>query len=235
MAKEGFTGPAYILEDKHGFYKACADTSNPERVVAGLGENYEIMTTYVKYHASCRHSHAPVDAILDILSRTPLRPEEIEKVNVYTYTIAAKLIDGKNVTTPVSGKMSLPYSTAVAILYGRVGLGEFKPKVLNAPAVQALMQKIDVFPDPELDKLVPDHRGARAEILLKDGRKLTSTILDPKGEPENPGTAGDIYDKFRLLAGTVFKPAKVDKIMEKVENLEKVKDISELTSLLTAR
>ncbi len=235
LAKEGFTGPAYILEDKRGFYKACADTSNPERVVAGLGEKYEIMTTYVKYHASCRHSHAPIDAILELRSQTPLRPEDIEKVNVYTYTIAAKLIDGKQVSTPVSGKMSLPYSAAVAILYGRVGLSEFKPKILTDPTVGALMEKIGVYADPDFDKLVPDHRGARAEILLKGGRKLSSTVLDPKGEPENPGTPSDIYDKFRLLAGTVFKSAKVEKIMEKIENLEKVKDISELNSLLVLK
>ena len=235
FAKEGFTGPAYVLEDKRGFYQACADTSNPDRVIAGLGEKYEIMTTYVKYHASCRHSHAPVDAILDLRSRTPFRPEDVEKVNIYTYTIAAKLIDGKDVTTPISGKMSLPYSAAVAIIYGRVGLGEFRPKVLNDRAVHALMERIDVFADPEIDKLVPHHRGARAEILLKDGRTLTLTILDPKGEPENPGTASDIYDKFRLLAGTVFKTAKVEKILERIENLEKVKDISELTSLLVLK
>lgn len=235
LAQSGFTGPAYILEDKRGFYKAFADTFNPQRVVEGLGEKYEIMNTYVKYHASCRHSHAPVDAILDIRSQTPLRPEDIEKVNVYTYTIAAKLIDGKQVSTPITGKMSLPYAAAVAILYGKVGLGEFKPKVLNDQAVQALMKKVDVYPDPDLDKLVPDHRGARAEFFLTDGRKLTSEILDPKGEPENPGAENDIYDKFRLLAGTAFKTEKVRKVLEKIDNLEKLKDIAELTNLLVVK
>jgi len=235
LAQSGFTGPAYILEDKRGFYKAFADTFNPQRVVEGLGEKYEIMNTYVKYHASCRHGHAPVDAILDIRSQTPLRPEDIEKVNVYTYTIAAKLIDGKQVSTPITGKMSLPYAAAVAILYGKVGLGEFKPKVLNDQAVQALMKKVDVYPDPDLDKLVPDHRGARAEIFLTDGRKLTSEILDPKGEPENPGSENDIYDKFRLLAGTAFKTEKVRKVLEKIDNLEKLKDIAELTNLLVVK
>jgi len=64
---------------------------------------------------------------------------------------------------------------------------------------------------------------------------LTSNILDAKGEPENPGTAGDIYDKFCLLAGTIFKAPRIEKILEKIENLEKVKNISELTSLLTTR
>ncbi len=235
LAKEGFTGPAFILEDKRGFYKAFADSCTPDRVVQGLGEKYEIMTTYVKFHASCRHSHPAVDAILETLARAPVKADEIEKVNVHTYTIAAKLIDGKQVSTPISGKMSLPYSAAVAILYGKVGLGEFKPRVMSDPSVLGLMEKIDVYADPELDRLVPDHRGARAEFILKDGRKLNSEVLDAKGEPENPGGASDIYDKFRMLAGTVFKPERVDKLMEKIEGLEKLKDLSELTKLLTIR
>jgi 2-methylcitrate dehydratase PrpD len=232
LAQEGFTGPAYILEDKRGFYQAFADTFHPQKVVDGLGEKYEIMNTYVKFHASCRHSHPAVDAILDIRSQTPLSPQEIEKVNVYTYTIAAKLIDGKQVTTPISGKMSLPYAAAVAILYGKVGLGEFKPKVMNNPPVRSLMERIDVYADSDLDKMVPDHRGARAEIILRDGRKLTSEILDPKGEPENPGSGNDIYDKFRLLAGTVFKAEKVDALLEKIDSLEKLGDLSQLTKNL---
>ncbi len=235
LAKEGFTGPAYVLEDKRGFYKAFADSCNPERVVQGLGEKYEIMNTYVKFHASCRHSHPAVDAILETLARTPVKVGEIEKVNVHTYTIAAKLIDGKKVSTPISGKMSLPYAAAVAILYGKVGLGEFKPGVLGDESVRALMEKIDVYADPELDRFVPDHRGARAEFILKDGRKLNSEIMDAKGEPENPGAASDIYDKFRMLAGTVLKQDRVDKLLEKIDGLEKLKDVSELTNLLMVK
>jgi 2-methylcitrate dehydratase PrpD len=103
---------------------------------------------------------------------------------------------------------------------------------MSDPDVLGLMQKIDVFPDPEMDKLIPHHRAARAEIFMKDGTKLTSDILDAKGEPENPGSGSDIFDKFRMLAGTVFMKNKVERILEKIDNLEKVKDISELNSLL---
>jgi hypothetical protein len=35
-----------------------------------------------------------------------------------------------------------------------------------------------------------------------------------------------------MLAGTVFKKDRVERILEKIDNLEKVKDISELNSLL---
>lgn len=235
LAREGFTGPAYILEDKRGFYQAFADDFNSQRVWEGLGKKYEILSTYVKFHASCRHSHAAIDALLDIRGRNAMQPQEIEKVNVHTYTIAAKLIDGKKVSTPISGKMSLPYSAAAALLCGKVGLDEFLPKKMNDPALRALMEKIDVYPDPELDKLVPDHRGARAEIILKDGRKLSSEILDPKGEPENPGSENDLYDKFRMLASTIFKNAKVEKMLDKIDNLEKIGDISELNRLLVVK
>jgi 2-methylcitrate dehydratase PrpD len=67
---------------------------------------------------------------------------------------------------------------------------------------------------------------------MKDGRKLTSDILDAKGEPENPGSGSDVFDKFRMLAGIIFKKDRVEKILARIDNLEKVKDISELNGLL---
>jgi len=235
LAKEGFTGPAPVLEDKRGFYKAFADSYNPQRILDGLGERYEIMNTYVKFHAACRHTHPALDAILDIRSREAIKPDGIDKVNFYTYAIAARTVEGKEVKTPLSGKMSLPYSAAVAILEGRAGLDEFKPKKIGDPAVLNLMQRIDVYADPELEKLVPDRRGARAEVILKDGRKITSEVLDARGEPENPGSANDIYDKFRLLAGVALKKERIEKIIEQTSRLEKLGDLSELTKLLIVK
>jgi 2-methylcitrate dehydratase PrpD len=232
LAREGFTGPAFILEDKRGFYHAFADSYNPQRVLEGLGEKYEIMHTYVKYHASCRHSHAPIDALLEIRQSHAFTPAEIEKVNIYTYSIAAKLIAGKEVTTPITGKMSLPYSAAVALIFGQVGLEEFKPKTLQNKEVRALMEKIDVYADEELDKLIPDHRAARAEIILKDGRKFSAQVLDAKGEPENPGPENELYEKFRTLARTVLNKEKVEKIIDMINSLEKMKEIAPLTKLL---
>lgn len=232
LAREGFTGPAFILEDKRGFYRAFADTYDPQRILAELGEKYEIMHTYVKYHASCRHTHAAIDALLQIRHQNSFSWAEIEKVNIYTYTIAAKLTGGKEVSTPITGKMSLPYAAAVALLFGKVGLDEFKPKTLQNKEVRALLDKIEVHADEELDKLVPEHRGARAEIFLKDGRRLISQVLDAKGEPENPGGKNDLYEKFRDLARTVFGKERVEKIIERINSLEKLGEITELTKLL---
>jgi len=70
---------------------------------------------------------------------------------------------------------------------------------------------------------------------MKNGSKMISEILDAKGEPENPGSGNDIYEKFRLLAGTVFKAGRVEKILEKIDSLEKIRDISELTKLLVVQ
>lgn len=235
LAREGFTGPAFILEDKRGFYHAFADSYNPQRIIEGLGEKYEIMHTYVKYHASCRHSHAPLDALLEIRQSHHFTPADMEKVNIYTYSIAAKLIAGKEVTTPITGKMSLPYSAAVALIFGKVGLNEFKPQTLQSKEVRALMEKIDVYADEELDKLIPAHRAARAEIILKDGRKFTAQVLDAKGEPENPGPENELFEKFRSLARTVLHKEKVAKIMEMINSLEKMSDITPLTRLLSGK
>jgi 2-methylcitrate dehydratase PrpD len=94
------------------------------------------------------------------------------------------------------------------------------------------MEKIDVYADEELDKLIPDHRAARAEIILKDGRKFSAQVLDAKGEPENPGPENELYEKFRTLARTVLNKEKVEKIIDMINSLEKMKEIAPLTKLL---
>jgi 2-methylcitrate dehydratase PrpD len=235
LARDGFTGPATVLEDKRGFYKAFADSFDPSWITRGLGERYEIMNTYVKYHAACRHTHSGIDAVLDIRRQQPLDLDAVEKVDIYTYSIAAKLVNGKEVPTPLAAKMSMPFSAAAALVQGRAGLAEFKPRALQDPAVLKLMQKTEIHSDEELDRMVPDHRGARAEVLLRDGRKLTSTVIDSIGEPENPGTAEAVYEKFRLLAGTVLKADKVEKLIEIISKLEKLDDLAGLTKLLVVK
>ena len=76
----------------------------------------------------------------------------------------------------------------------------------------------------------------RAGRNPSEGRQeINLTILDPKGEPENPGSETDVYDKFRMLAGTVIKADRVEKVLEKIDGLEKMRDLSELTSLLVGK
>ena len=232
LIREGFTGPDSVLEHKQGFYAGYADQFNPERILDGLGEKLEIMNTYTKYHAACRHIHASVDAALHILQNNAAAPETIESISVRTYRVAARLTCGKQITTPLSGKMSLPYCVAAAFVDQKVGLEQFAPEKLVDLKILTLMEKVDVRSDERLDSLVPDHRGARVEVVTQDGRTYAHEVLDAMGEPENPGTRDDLLNKFKDCARGVFEQDNIDALIDRVLHLEKTDDLTLVAELL---
>jgi 2-methylcitrate dehydratase PrpD len=232
LIREGFTGPDTVLEHKQGFYAGYADRFRPERITEGLGEKFEIMNTYTKYHAACRHIHPSADAALVIRKEYRIEPEEIESIRVRTYEVAAKLTGGKEITTPLSGKMSLPYCIAAAFAEGEVGLGQFSPQKLADSGILSLMEKVEVISDSGFDKLIPDHRCARVEVVTKSGRTCAHEVLDALGEPENPGTMEDQLRKFKGCTNGVFEPNRMDRLIDCIRHLEEVEDLTDVAELL---
>jgi 2-methylcitrate dehydratase PrpD len=72
LAACGLTGATHILEGPRGFFAALAPQGDPQRVLTGLGGGpLAVHAVSLKPHASCRHTHAPIDAALGL--RDPLR------------------------------------------------------------------------------------------------------------------------------------------------------------------
>ena len=53
-------------------------------------------------------------------------------------------------------------------------------------AVGALQDLIDIDELDEFNAVFPEHRVARAHLLLKDGSVLVSEPTEARGDPENP-------------------------------------------------
>ncbi len=232
LVREGFTGPESVLEHKQGFYAGYSDQFSPERILEGLGEKLEIMNTYTKYHAACRHVHSAADAALAISEDHSPDPDQIESVTVHTYQVAAKLTDGKEITTPLSGKMSMPYCVAAAFVEKKVGLQQFAPDRLTDPRILGLMEKVTVVTDERLDRMVPDHRGARVDVITQNGQTFSHEVIDAMGEPENPGTMDDQLNKFKDCASGVLDPGRIDALIDRIQHLEDTDDLTQVAELL---
>jgi 2-methylcitrate dehydratase PrpD len=96
--------------------------------------------------------------------------------------------------------MSIPYSVAVAIVAGRVGLNEFSRDWINSSEVKRIMNKIHILADPDLTAAAPQKRAAIAKITTNDGLDYAKKVNYPKGEPENPMSIDDLKSKFIGLA-----------------------------------
>ena len=115
--------------------------------------------------------------------------------------------------------MSIPYSTAVGLLYGRAGLQEFSRENVRDATVRALTEKVAVHEDNALSAAFPDIQAAIVTIRLKDGRQLSARVDYPKGEPENPLSDAEFrsrYDGLMAYAGIV--PADSAAVFEAVSH-----------------
>src|SRR5215203_1767497 len=76
LARANMTGPTHVFEDVWGgFLKTYAHApTDPDALLRDLGESWRIMRCAIKPYASCRDTHAAVDAIGRILAHRAVEP-----------------------------------------------------------------------------------------------------------------------------------------------------------------
>jgi 2-methylcitrate dehydratase PrpD len=92
------------------------------------------------------------------------------------------------------------YVMAVTALRGNIDLASFEDEFLHTDPVRALMAKVKVTGAVELDRHFPQHWSGRVIVKVSDGRSWTHEVITPKGESDNPMSAGEVAEKFLTLA-----------------------------------
>ena len=232
LVQSGFTGEADGLATVYG--SVVSDSFNVEAMVEGLGERFEIARNYFKRHACCRYNHGSLDALEKIVAQRPgnqIRPEDIEKVEIETYSLAAQLCD-KNPTNMLAAKFSIPFAIATFIVHGEAGIECFKPEAVNDPATKALAGKVTVLEDPKLTAMMPDRRPSRVRVFLSGGEKIEAETLMNKGDFEDPYSATDLEEKYYGLADPIWGRKLAEGIRSRVMAFEELKNVNELTTLV---
>lgn len=198
LAKAGFKGHEDPLGGYRGFLKMMAGDENVAIKPTLLNGTYAIMKSYTKPYASCRYTHPPVEAAIYLRNRYGIKAESVKCIKVKTYDLAVKGHDHTNVKGAYSAKMSTPYSTAVALIYGKAGLQEFCEDVLENNTVKQLAAKVNVVADDILSSIFPEKQSAIVTIETDNG-SYSHRVDFPKGEPENPFEEDEFKERFEAL------------------------------------
>ncbi len=213
LAKSGFKGHADPLGGR-GFFKMMCGSENVELKSMLLNGTYAITKTYTKPYASCRYTHPAVEAAINL--REKLSIDEIESIDIKTYDLAVSGHDHTDIPGSYSAKMSTPYATAVALIYGKAGLQEFSEETVRNPQVLALTQKVRVSADDQLSAVFPDVQAAVVSISTGNNQ-YTERVDFPKGEPENPLTDKEFKLRYNgLMEYAGIKTCISEKIFDNV-------------------
>jgi 2-methylcitrate dehydratase PrpD len=207
LAKEGFTGASSIIDGKEGFISSMVncDIKNKKLEIG----NFHIQDVYFKKYPVCRHLHSTIDATFCILNKNSIKTEDIQKIIVKTYKIAANH-DNYDPKTKEAIRQSLPVSLAIAVRNGNLSLDDLK----TDDEIAKISSKIVTECDENLDESYPYKRSSNVIIQTED-HSYSECVDLPKGEPENQFTLNELMDKFIEL-----NPEISADILEIIDDLE---------------
>jgi 2-methylcitrate dehydratase PrpD len=234
LAADGFTGAADILEGEKGMGVGMSDETQPARLVDGLGQRWAVIETSFKYHASCRHTHPAADALLQVIARNRLKPDDIECVVTHVHQAAIDVLGPVvNPRTVHQAKFSMGTVLSIVAEFGHAGVREFDAHY-DSPDIARLRENIRMELDPEVDAAYPARWIGKVTVTTKDGRTLEGRVDDPKGDPGNTLSREELEHKVRTLA--LYADAATEtEVNESIEKIWAIADAEVVPSLLSPR
>ena len=235
LASHGFIGNRYILDGDNGFWiMAGSDQCDFAVMTQNLGEEYEVLNITIKPYSCCRWQHSALDCVRELKKVYQLKIEEVKSVNIHTFAWG-KRQEVYGPTQMVDAEFSFPYTVSMVLLGLPPGPSWYTDEQLKSKEILSLSKKIKVEVDAALDRAYFEENriSARVEILKENGERFEKFVGIPKGDPLNPLTDGEREEKFRHLAAYSLKNHEIEAVIERVYELEKTDDISEMMSTLS--
>jgi 2-methylcitrate dehydratase PrpD len=234
LADEGLGAECDALEGKAGLYALYYDGEFKAEVLSeGLGERWLCTGANFKPWAASGVVNPFIEAALDVVSEHKLTADEIQHVHMRGGTRSRNWIEpAQERKRPANGAAaanSVYFAIAKALTNGAVTLGDFTPEGLRQPAALAFGDRIDHEIEDSLGQ------SAVLEVTLRSGETITSRVDVPLGCPDKPMSQEHIVSKFLDCANYAAAPIprdRLDRAIDMVLNLEKVKDVRALPELL---
>jgi len=237
LAEKGYTGPEHVVEGKEGLAHCFGPEWKLGVLVDGLGASWRITQCGMKAFPTEALTHTPISAVLDLVRRHDLKPEQVEKVHIRSLARAADILADPSKYDPRTKETadhSLPYVIAAALVDRQVTPLQFTPGKIMDPTIRAQLKKIEVIADPEIEKVFPALQRVVVTIRTTGGREFSCQLEYPKGDPRNPLADREVEEKFEALAEPVLSRVPRRRVIEAVWGLEKLGSVSELMQMLKA-
>jgi len=238
LAARGMTGPSPVFEGVGGYFKAVTRAPFELSAWGGAGHPFKILECSIKRFPLGQYSQTVVEAALAVRDKVG-SPDEIAEVRIETVAAAVRLMaDDPEKWEPATRETadhSIPYTVAVALIHGPVDERHFAAEYLYDPAIRALTRHVKVAVSEEANKLMPHAMHCVLTLVTKSGASHTAVVDYHRGHWRNPMSIPEVEAKFRRLGAGVLAPARIDRLLDLLWNLESVAETGEILQATIAR
>jgi 2-methylcitrate dehydratase PrpD len=231
-AQKGYAGDLTILEAPRGFLKSFHSKVEPETLIAGLGEEWDINThLMIKLRPGAHPLSAAVEAAINAASDGNVNPDEVAAIKVSGPRMRTQ-IGHRHPTDLVGAIHSLPYYLAAATADKDFTWVHATMEKIVDPTIGRLQDLVEVDPNPP----AVDYTwgwGATVVIEMKDGRSYRSTVNAPIGSGPRGIEWSDVDHKYRtLMPESGIAPDRMAQALDAIKNLDQAKDVRSLIGLI---
>lgn len=170
--------------------------------------------------------------MLRLIRENRITADQVERVTVGANRNFPNALIHHRPKDSLQAKFSMEFCMASLLLFGKAGLSEFTDAVVNQPAVQEMITRVDFGVDPAAEAAGYNKMTTIIGIKLKDGRTISGRTEIAKGNPADPMSYDEVAAKFTDCVSFAKWPAnKAKAIVATVRRLEEVKNVRDLTGL----
>jgi 2-methylcitrate dehydratase PrpD len=227
MVAHGFSGVEDVFAGERSFFVAYGRKPEPEALVCGLGETYEIMNTNIKRWSVGSPIQAPLDSLAELIREHRFKADEVERLVVRVAHQGANTVDNRDMPD-----ICMQHMCAVMLLDGTVSFkSSHDEKRMRERRVVAIREKVELVGDDALSAAMPSRQGI-VELQLRDGRTLRHHTKAVRGTADNPMTRAEVDAKSYALMLPVIGRGRARKLCDAVWQLERLADVRKLRPLL---
>jgi 2-methylcitrate dehydratase PrpD len=197
LAAHGFESATHLLELEKGLLDSIIQDRKVDVPPLDFGARWEILRNGFKPYASCRATHASIQAARKLASL--IGDKKIARVAAKIHPNAMVAAGKLNPRTPLECKFSISFCIALGLRDYRVVATDFTDATFADRAVTELLPRIEL----EVVQDQPQYE-AHMDVYLEDGTHLHEDTAIVLGHADNPMSEADFRGKFEGLVVPVL-------------------------------
>jgi 2-methylcitrate dehydratase PrpD len=237
LAEQGFDAAPDVFEHQQGFLNVFngPGTFDIGKLFENWGTPWEIEAKSIalKQFPCCGSTHPAIAMALKLRRDDGVAAADISRIEVLPHGRRLRHTNTPHPKTPLEAKFSVQYVVARALRYGILRLEDFEGEAHLDPEIQRLLDLTTASPHPNMADDAEDQWGAEVIVTLKDGTRLARRAVNLVGRGgDNAMSSSELWDKFNDCATRSLPREQIAPLFERLETLEKVTDIAQVTRLL---
>ncbi|MGH3757012.1 MmgE/PrpD family protein [Actinophytocola sp.] len=244
LARHGLTGPDTILEGRRGIARLFGHVEDTTGILSGLDDTswFAVQGRLVKLYPNVGTLQTSIQAMAGLMAEHRFTHADVTRVdawvNPHTVTHGGSIFEPKDT---IAAQFSMAFVLGVRLVHGRNELADYmSAAVREDPRVVRIGRLLHIHGDTRYGQATEavdfdTWHGARIRVELADGRTVEAEEPYRKGSLRNPATRAEKLAKFHGLASAVLDDGRAEALVEALDRLDEVDDVTEIIPLLVGK